>query len=245
MIVRRSETSVLRDISAVNDAYKHVSESKEALLSGHESKSVIIPDDDAATATIQSSPAGESTAFLQDSFLVDAESGGKNKIISKDLGVLKKLKEMIEKLNSSDFEKKILTEDSELLKKIEEMIERINSSEWSMAGIRELIDHFSTTNQFDLQEIQRIEQYMKDLNMNLEIGEFSLCRILEKAYARLKGEDDTDADDAAGLLGLLKRQEAEEEKRAMQSTVGVSDGNTYNTFDSEDAEGNDLLNVEA
>ena len=244
MLVHRSETNVLHDISGIHDAYKKASESKEAPPPELESKSLTIPDDDAATATIQHSLRGETANVPQDTPLADGEAGVEKKIIVQDLGVLKKVKEMLEKFNSPDDAKKSIVQDLGVLEKVKEMIEKLNSSEWSLAGIRELIDHFSTTTQFNLQGIQGVEQNMKDQNMNLEIGEFSLVRIMEKAAQELMSGGKTDSDNAAGFVALLKKQEANEVKRARQASAEVLGGTTSNTPDGVDGEGDNLLNIE-
>ena len=162
-----------------------------------------------------------------------------------DLGVLKKLKETIEKLISSDNEKNMFKEKSELLKKIGEMIERINSSDWSLSGIRELIDKFSTTNQFDLQAIHGVEQNIKEKNMNLEIGEFSLVRTMEKAREELYVQANVDPKTDTDLQDLPEKQEDDEEERVIQAPAEGLVGNTNNTPDSTDSDYNNLVNIEA
>ena len=166
-------------------------------------------------------------------------------IVIEDSGLLKKIKETIEKMNSSDADKKIITEDSELLKKIKEMIEEINSSEWSLAGIREIINKFSTTNQFDLHAIQGVEKNVKEQNMNLEIGAFSLTRVMEKAREALLAQTNTDSDNAVGILGYLDEQEADNKKIAMQTTLEESEANKYNTPNTAEPNANISLDIEA
>ncbi|MBW8036439.1 MAG: hypothetical protein FVQ79_12645 [Planctomycetes bacterium] len=172
-------------------------------------------------------------------------SGDDKKIITEDSELLKKIKEMIERMNSSNVEKKIITEDSELLKKLKEMIDAINSSEWSLAGIRELIDKFSTTNQFDLQAIQGVEQNVKRQNMNLEIGAFSLARTMAKAHKALLNQVNTNSDTAAGLLEFLDKQEEGEEKIATKTTLEELNANKYNTPHTTDPNTKNSLNIEA
>lgn len=156
----------------------------------------------------------------------------------KESQLLKKIKETIERIRSSSHEKEISTEESMLSKRLRETLERILSnntkrkflmdesqgsakvreaiekmisSEWSLAGIREIISQFSTTLQFDIKAIQSVESNMKAQNMDLEIGAFSLCRIMEKAHEALLGQANIDSDAAAGLLGLLNKQNANKE----------------------------------
>ena len=168
--------------------------------------------------------------------LTDNKKTTRQRFFTEESKIIKQLKELIEKMNSSDDEKTFLTKESELSKKLREAIERIrsldtggkysmeeseslkkikeaikdmNSSEWSLAGIRELISEFSTIVQFDIHAIQSVEENMKNKNMNLEIGAFSLTRLMEKAREALLGQANIDSDAVAGLLGLLNEQETE------------------------------------
>lgn len=234
MEVHRNEMIAPRKVPSIHDTYKEDTELGDSLTTNGGSNSPRIPDDDAATAAIQHPLRDEGAKIQQDIPLTTAETGVMKKTFAQDLGVLKKLKEMMEKLSSSDSAKKIITEDSELLKKIKETMEKIISSEWSLAGIRELIEKFSTTTQFDLHGIQNVEENIKDQNLNLEIGEFSLVRIMEKARDVLHGEETTDSHSTGSFLAFLTKQEAEE-----------TGGNTNNTPDSDDSKNYNLLNIEA
>lgn len=257
MEVHRNEVSVTSSILAAHATYKKDAKLKEDAPSGIAKNTRNIPDDDAAAANIKHPISPAITKTLQDSInsdptqnnffdLINNKDAGDKKVTTEDLGILKRLKETIGKMDSSDADKKIITEDSELLKKIKEMIEAINSSEWSLAGIREIINKFSTTNQFDLQAIQGVEQNMKEQNMNLEIGLFSLTRIMEKAREALLNRADTNSDKAAGLLGLLDEQEADNnEKIATQATLEGSDANKYDTPNTTDPNASIALDIEA
>jgi len=236
MNVHRNEAKVVGSILAAHAAYKKDAESKETAPSGPANKTINIPENDAAVANIQHPINTEMTKTLQDIInrditqtkindSSDNKTDDGKKISMEESELLKKLKEAIERTISSDIEETIITEESELLKKIKEAIERINSSEWSLAGIRELIDKFSTTNQFDLQAIEHVEENMKEQNMELEIGVFSLTRIMEKARQELVGKTDTDSDTEIGVLGLLHKQEEEKEKTAIQTAPEESNEN--------------------
>lgn len=241
MIVQRNEMSVLRNASAADDAYKKDVEPKESALPRSGSNLSKIPDDDAAAATIQypirekgkkefSIEESESLKKFKEAMEEMKSPDTGNKYIMEESALLKKLRETIERLRESDPDKNtILTEDSELLKKIKEAIATINASEWSLAGIREIISKFSTTTQFDLHAIQGVEENIKEQNMNLEIGVFSLVRTMEDARKALLAQGNVDANTATGLLDLLDKQKEDREKEATQSV----DLNANNSLDIE------------
>ena len=77
------------------------------------------------------------------------------------------------------------TAKSDLLRKIKEATERVNASEAALLGVDKLIEYFETSTQFGLEDISTVERNMKDQNMNLEIGLFSLTRVLEQAREAL------------------------------------------------------------
>ena len=81
---------------------------------------------------------------------------------------------------------------SELLKKVKEVMERVNASEAALLGVDKLIEHFETKSQFGLGDITTVEKNMKDKNMNQEIGRFSLTRIMEEARKALRGQANMD-----------------------------------------------------
>ena len=70
-----------------------------------------------------------------------------------------------------------------------------------MLGIQEIVEEFSTKMQFSLEDIRGVEDIMKERNMSLELGVFSLGRIMEKAKQALRSQStNINSDTAASLL---------------------------------------------
>jgi hypothetical protein len=92
--------------------------------------------------------------------------------------------------------------ESELLRKIKETIEKVNTSEAALIGVDKLIEYFETATQFGLEDITFVEQNIKQQNMDLEIGFFLLPRVTDQAYKVLKGQSNTETDTAGLFLEL-------------------------------------------
>lgn len=109
--------------------------------------------------------------------------------------------------------------ESKLLKEIQDTIMRINISESVLIGVNKIIDKFSTSTQFDSVEIGKIEQNIKNQNMDLEIGIYSLVRVLEEGYRALRGQGDADSDATMSLLEYLQGNTAEGAAQAQANSA--------------------------
>lgn len=76
---------------------------------------------------------------------------------------------------------------TELIEGIEKAIKRIKSSDNALLGVDEIIEEIKTSAQFTSGDIRGVAENMKDQNMRLEIGLYSLSRIMEDARKALRG----------------------------------------------------------
>jgi hypothetical protein len=111
---------------------------------------------------------------------------------------------------------------SELLGKIKETMERINTSEVALLGVDKLFEDFETSTQFGLEDIGTVEKNVKEQNMDLEIGLFSLTRIMEQARKALRGQTDTGPDATKRFQELAQKNAAGDAAQAntTKETIG-------------------------
>lgn len=108
--------------------------------------------------------------------------------------------------------------ESELLREIKETIEKMKTSDSALLGVDKLIEHIKAPTQFGLEDIHNVERNVKNKNMKLEIGLYSLTRILEEEYKALRGQMNTAGETAEAnkntiAAGIAKLAEADNEKK--------------------------------
>ncbi len=87
-----------------------------------------------------------------------------------------------------------------LLERIKEEIKIINSYAGFLIGVKKKIENITTTMQFGLPDVVKVEEHMQQARDMLEVEVFSLRRITEEAYRALRGQANVEPDSAARLL---------------------------------------------
>lgn len=94
----------------------------------------------------------------------------------------------------------IYTEVSEQLAKLRREIEAINSFGGFLLGVHDKIQEFKENAEFSLRQVLDVEKHMAELNMTLEIGQFSLARVKEQALKVLRCQENLEPDRVLHLL---------------------------------------------
>jgi hypothetical protein len=90
---------------------------------------------------------------------------------------------------------------SELLAQFREEVEKIKSFDGFLLGVHDKIEQFKPPAEFDLDQVQDVEQHMAEVTSKLELGVFSLSRVREKALKALRSQDEPQPERVLKLLG--------------------------------------------
>lgn len=94
----------------------------------------------------------------------------------------------------------LFAEPSSILEKIKREIKAINEFDWFLLGIRERIEEVTTNIQFGLEDILKVESNMANLNSTLELGIFTMQRIMDEAAKALRAQANVEPSKALQLL---------------------------------------------
>lgn len=94
----------------------------------------------------------------------------------------------------------LFAEPNSILEKIRREIKAINEFDWFLLGIRERIEEVTTNIQFGLEDILKVESNMADLNSTLELGIFTMQRIMDEAAKALRAQANVEPSKALQLL---------------------------------------------
>ncbi len=87
-----------------------------------------------------------------------------------------------------------------LLEKIKREIQELLDYDGFLLGVEEKIDSFTTLMEFELQDVLKVEEYMAEKNMSLEVAKFSLARVLQDMRQALYSQANVSPAAAASLL---------------------------------------------
>ncbi len=112
----------------------------------------------------------------------------------RDYGVLERLKEQIGAFNADGVLEnlkegiKALTSSNNGLEKLKEEIEAVLAFEGFLLGVQEEIDGFTKYVESHLEQVPDIERSIKEINENLELGKFTVARMIEEALRAMRGQ---------------------------------------------------------
>lgn len=89
---------------------------------------------------------------------------------------------------------------SELLMRFRDEVEKIKSFDGFLLGVYDKIENFKPTAEFDLDQVQDVEEHMAKVTSKLELGVFSLARVREEALKALRCQDEPQPDRDLNLL---------------------------------------------
>lgn len=110
-------------------------------------------------------------------------------------------KASVEDTNNTETTKlQVYSDVSKLLMQLKEEIGKIKSFDGFLLGVHDKIEKFKPPAEFDLDQVQDVEEHMAKVTEKLELGIFSLARVHEEALKALRCQDEPQPDRVFKLL---------------------------------------------
>lgn len=111
------------------------------------------------------------------------------------------LTEQAEQIESSEVSPTCVYSDvSSLLSYFREAVKEIRSFEGFLIGVHDKIEKFLPQAEFDLNQVQNVEDHMANMTARLELGIFSLAHVREEALKALRGQHSSEPQRAFARL---------------------------------------------